>query len=109
MGIHTQGGLIKLEHLSVCADCLDYVILPTGYAYNRNIEKAKKGDVLVFADKKRAWVHQVVKRPLRDTLVNCLCQKIYGNSSLNILKVWQNGLKAQRKDEKIISTEEYFV
>lgn len=100
---------IKISHLFTEQSYLDYIILPTGYMYNRDIQQAIKGDTLIFADKTLAWVHQVLLAPLNHTIVDLLCRKRYGIPITKVLQVWQEGLKANKQDVKIISETECLI
>ena len=100
---------IKVSHLFTDKNYLNYIIVPTGYMYNRDIQQARKQDTLVFADKTEAWIYQVCTMPLHSTIIDCLCRKRYGIPVSKVLQVWQDGLKAKKQDIKTISETECLV
>ena len=88
---------------------LDYIILPLGYKHNRDVQKARRGDILRFADDNVAWIDNVITAPLKSSLTDCLCRAVYGFSIAEVLGVWQRGFKAMGNDPKMVSESECLI
>lgn len=77
---------------------LDYIIRPLGYRLNQDLKTARKGDVLRFADGSSAWIYRVAVLNIGSAMADCLCRALYGFGALEILGIWQDNLRAAKKD-----------
>ena len=88
---------------------LDYIIRPLGYRFNQDLKTARKGDVLRFADGSSAWIYKVAVLNIGSSMADCLCRALYGFGALEILGIWQDNLRATKKDTHLISESECLV
>lgn len=103
--------VFKLFHSKPQEPHGDYIILPVGYTYNRELLKIKAGDIIEFSDGKR---HTVIKAGLIDaksSAAEALCYIRYGISLTRALQIWKNrvtvlgyGANSINEDECIILT-----
>lgn len=100
----------KVEHIRTAEGrFLDYIIRPLGYRFNQDLKTARKGDVLRFADGSSAWIYRVAVLNIGSAIADCLCRALYGFGALEILKIWQDNLRAAKKDVRLISESECLV
>lgn len=100
----------KVEHIRTAEGrFLDYIIRPLGYRFNQDLKTARKGDVLRFADGSSAWIYRVAVLNVGSAIVDCLCRALYGFGALEILKIWQDNLRASKKDVRLISESECLI
>lgn len=100
----------KVEHIRTTEGrFLDYIIRPLGYRFNQDLKTARKGDVLRFADGSSAWIYRVAVLNIGSAIADCLCRALYGFGALEILKIWQDNLRAAKKDVRLISESECLI
>ena len=100
----------KVEHIRTAEGrFLDYIIRPLGYRLNQNLKTARKGDVLRFADGSSAWIYKVSVLNIGSSMADCLCRALYGFGALEILGIWQDNLRAAKKDTHLISESECLI
>lgn len=100
----------RVEHIRTAEGrFLDYIIRPLGYRFNQDLKTARKGDVLRFADGSSAWIYKVVVLNIDSSVADCLCRALYGFGAMEILKIWQDALRAAKKDIRLISESECLV
>ena len=100
----------KVEHIRTAEGrFLDYIIRPLGYRFNQGLRGARKGDVLRFADGSSAWIYRVAVLNVGSAIADCLCRALYGFGVLEILKIWQDNLRAAKKDVRFISESECLI
>lgn len=86
----------------------DFILLPYGYAYNREYLEAKAGDVLEFVEGEQRMVSMVVKIPI-DVEADALCRIRYGMSIYVAKSMWKqdamilgHGIQAVSDDECLL-------
>ena len=100
----------SVEHIRTAEGrFLDYIIRPLGYRFNQDLKTARKGDVLRFADGSSAWIYKVSVLNIGSTMADCLCRALYGFGALEILGIWQDALRAAKKDAHLISESECLI
>ena len=100
----------RVEHIRTAEGrYLDYIIRPLGYRFNQDLKTARKGDVLRFADGSTAWIYRVAVLNIGSSMADCLCRALYGFGALEILRIWQDALRAAKKDVRLISESECLV
>ena len=100
----------RVEHIRTAEGrYLDYIIRPLGYRFNQDLKTARKGDVLRFADGSTAWIYKVTVLNISSAMADCLCRALYGFGAMEILKIWQDALRAAKKDVRLISESECLV
>lgn len=100
----------KVEHIRTAEGrYLDYIIRPLGYRFNQDLKTARKGDVLRFADGSSAWIYRVAVLNVGSAMADCLCRALYGFGALEILGIWQENLRAAKKDVRLISENECLI
>lgn len=100
----------KVEHIRTAEGrFLDYIIRPLGYRFNQDLKTARKGDVLRFADGSSAWIYRAAVLNVGSAIADCLCRALYGFGALEILKIWQDNLRAAKKDVRLISESECLI
>lgn len=100
----------RVEHIRTAEGrFLDYIIRPLGYRFNQDLKTARKGDVLRFADGSSAWIYKVSVLNIGSTMADCLCRALYGFGALEILGIWQDALRAAKKDVRLISESECLI
>lgn len=117
MEIHKGKGLqkevksrkIKVFHDKVDNDRLDYVLFPFGFAYNVDLQKIRKGDIIVFLDKSEHYVFSICKVEVKSAIAECLCYKRYGISLTRAMEIWRDRARFSGYDEKAINSEECLV
>lgn len=105
-----KGREFRVEHIRTAEGrYLDYIIRPLGYRFNKDLKTARKGDVLRFADGSSAWIYKVAVLNIGSAIADCLCRALYGFGALEILKIWQDALRAAKKDVRLISESECLI
>lgn len=100
----------RVEHIRTAEGrYLDYIIRPLGYRFNQDLKTARKGDVLRFADGSSAWIYKVSVLNIGSAMADCLCRALYGFGALEILGIWQDNLRAAKKDVRLISESECLI
>ena len=100
----------RVEHIRTAEGrYLDYIVRPLGYRFNQDLKTARKGDVLRFADGSSAWIYKVAVLNIGSAMADCLCRALYGFGALEILGIWQDNLRAAKKDTHLISESECLV
>lgn len=100
----------RVEHIRTAEGrYLDYIIRPLGYRFNQDLKTARKGDVLRFADDSSAWIYKVLVLNICSTMADCLCRALYGFGAMEILGIWQDNLRAAKKDTHLISKSECLI
>lgn len=100
----------RVEHIRTAEGrFLGYIIRPLGYRFNQDLKTARKGDVLRFADGSSAWIYKVAVLNIGSSMTDCLCRALYGFGALEILGIWQDNLRAAKKDTHLISESECLV
>ena len=100
----------RVEHIRTAEGrFLDYIIRPLGYRFNQDLKTARKGDVLRFADGSSAWIYKVSVLNIGSTITDCLCRALYGFGALEILGIWQDALRAAKKDVRLVSESECLI
>lgn len=100
----------RVEHVRMAEGrFLDYIIRPLGYRFNQDLKTARKGNVLRFADGSSAWIYKVAVLNIGSAIADCLCRALYGFGSLEILGIWQDALRAAKKDTHLISESECLI
>lgn len=117
MEIHEGKGLqdtsktrkIKVMHDKVNNDRLDYVLFPFGFAYNVDLLKIRRGDIIVFLDKSEHYVFSVCKVDVKSAVAECLCYKRYGFSIRRAMEIWKDRAIYCGYDDKAINDSECLV
>lgn len=100
----------RVEHVRMAEGrFLNYIIRPLGYRFNQGLKTARKGDLLHFADGSSAWIYKVAVLNIGSTITDCLCRALYGFGALEILGIWQDALRAAKKDVHLISESECLI
>lgn len=85
---------------------LDYILLPTGYAYNTEWATAKKGD------KVRLWtggdhtIYAVRKIKLKQPAADILCRMRYGINIKRAQSIWRQNATLEGHGARAVSDEE---
>lgn len=85
---------------------MDYILLPIGYSYNRDITEAKKGDKIRFADGKTYKVFAIRKVKIASALADILAQMRYGVSIKRMVSIWQRDAMMLGHGRSVVSLEE---
>ena len=117
MEVHKGKGLsregktrkIKVMHDKVDNDRLDYVLFPFGFAYNVDLQKARRGDIIVFLDKSEHYIFSICKVDVKSAMAECLCYKRYGISIMRAMEIWKDRARFSGYDEKAINSDECLV
>lgn len=105
-----KGREFRVEHIRTSEGrFLDYIIRPLGYRFNQDLKTARKGDVLRFADGSSAWIYRVAVLNIGSAMADCLCRALYGFGAFEILGIWQENLRAAKKDVRLISESECLI
>lgn len=101
--------IIKIEH-DKCADPkFDYIIVPIGMRYNTDLQSLRRGDIIQFLDNREHYVDSVVKIPLKSSIAESLCRLRYNIGILKAFELWQDRVRLQKMDARIISDSECLV
>lgn len=84
----------------------DYILLPTGYKYNTEFEKASMGDRLRFHSGEEVCVLHAVKIPIESPICDVLCKLRYGISIRRALQIWQRNAVALGNAKGVVDTDE---
>lgn len=117
MEVHKGQGLqnevktrkIKVMHDKVNNDRLDYVLFPFGFAYNVDLQRIRRGDIIVFLDKSEHYVFSICKVDVASAIAECLCYKRYGISITRAMEIWKDRARFSGYDEKAINDSECLV
>lgn len=66
----------------------DFILLPYGYMQNREYDKARPGDILVFHEGERRMI-RAVRRMRMDAVCDSFCRMRYGIPLKRLLEEWR--------------------
>lgn len=72
-----------------------WILLPIGYYYNVDIQRAKIGDRVLFSDNVSKEIEYIKPITINDSLTGFLCKKTYGVSLTNVMKRWYRNAEYQ--------------
>ena len=101
-----QRKIIRIHHAASGPLRLDYVVLPVGYSYNRDVAGAKHGDTLRLFD---AGDHEIVcvrRLKIDKPETDLLCRIRYGITARACLSRWKINAQMEGHGAKAVSTEE---
>lgn len=67
----------------------DYILMPFGYYYNQELQKANIGDILLFSDGKRREIEYISVINLKSGLTDYLCRKTYVANIKTVIRKWE--------------------
>lgn len=67
----------------------NYILMPFGYYYNQELQKAKIGDILLFSDGKRREIEYISVINLKSGLTDYLCRKTYVANIKTVIRKWE--------------------
>jgi hypothetical protein len=76
---------IQISHLPMDADAPNLLLLPVGAYYNKSLNVAKPGDVIVFWTGEKHVITHIGKMPLVSPIAGFLAKYIY-NTNVSIMK-----------------------
>lgn len=89
----------------------DFILLPVGYSYNRDLLKAKRGDIIEFTEGVKYRIIKTGTINTKSQAAEALCYIRYGISLLRAIQIWKQranvlgyGRNAIDEDECIILT-----
>lgn len=83
-----------------------WIIMPIGYYYNQDLQKAQEGDILLFSDGKRREIEKIGIVPLRNWLTGYLCRKTYGIPLKGAWNKWKANATFDGYGEAALSRDE---
>lgn len=85
--------------------CLDYVLLPFGYAYNADAAAAKGGDTIRFFDGGEFRIVCCKRLPIKSQITELLCRMRYGVTLAGAVSRWKSNAKLEGHSASVISDE----
>lgn len=85
--------------------CMDYILLPYGFAYNKEWESAKHGDIIRFFDGSDRRIFSVRKVKISSPTVDILCRCRYGLTIKAALMRWKRNVTLEGHQGSVISNE----
>lgn len=83
-----------------------WIIMPIGYYYNQELQKAKEGDILLFSDGKRREIEKIGVVPLKNWLTGYMCRKTYGIPLKGAWNKWKTNATFDGYGESALSRDE---
>lgn len=83
-----------------------WILMPIGFYYNRELQNAKKGDVILFSDGKRREIEYVSIIPINSGLTDYLCRKTYVGNMQVVMRRWKMNAIFEGHNEKVYSHDE---
>jgi hypothetical protein len=101
--------VVKLHHDKCCNFEYDFIILPTGFRYNVDVQHLREGDIIKFVDGSKHLVHSIARISIKSAIADSLCRVRYGISILRAYEIWCQRLRVIKEDVKSISENECLV
>lgn len=83
-----------------------WILMPIGYYYNRDLQNAKQGDVLLFSDGKRREIAYKTIVPIINGLTDYLCRQTYVCGMQNVMRRWKMNAVFEGHNERVYSHDE---
>lgn len=83
-----------------------WILMPIGYHYNRDLQNAKQGDVLLFSDGKRMEIDYKTIVPIINGLTDYLCRQTYVGGMQNVMRRWKMNAVFEGHNERVYSHDE---
>lgn len=96
----------KVAHSEPGEFRLGYILLPYGYAYNKDIANAKKGDIISIFDGGNYKIHAVRLIKIKSPECGILCRMRYGIPIAGALTRWQMNAKMEGHGMRAVSEDE---
>ena len=85
---------------------LDYILLPMGYSYNVDFQKATHGDVIRFLDGNDYRIFAVRKIKFNTPNTDILCRMRYGITKERTMQKWKSNALLDGHSPEVISEDE---
>jgi hypothetical protein len=79
---------IKISHAPMREDAPNLLLLPVGVYYNKALNNAKRGDVLVFWNGEKHKIIHIGRVPLLSSIAGFLAKYIYNTSVQIMMQHW---------------------
>ena len=96
----------RINHAESGEFRLDYVLLPVGFAYNRDIAEAKPGDFVRLFNGGEYPIVAVRRVNLKSPNADLLSRLRYGMGIVAVLRRWQSNARLEGHGAKAVSVEE---
>lgn len=101
--------VVKVAH-DKCGDThLDYALFPIGFKYNEELQALRKGDIIRLLDGSKHCIRGVVRISLKSAVAEYLCWMRYGFGIARAVELWNERVRLQRLNVKVISDSECLV
>ena len=100
--------ILRVNHAEPGEFRLNYILLPAGYAYEKQYKDIKKGDTLRLFDGGDYTIYSIRKIKLNKPEADILCRMRYGVTILRVLQIWQSNALMEGHGKKAVSEEDCF-
>lgn len=85
--------------------CKPWILLPFGIYYNRELQSARKGDILLFSDGKRREIEYITPVKIQSSFTDYFCYKTYRSKLRNIIERWNGNAIMEGHTPEVIDKE----
>lgn len=86
-----------------------WILLPIGTFYNRELQEAKEGDIILFSDGKRKEIEYASVIPLKNSLTGYLCKKTYIAGLPIVMRRWDMNAEFENYGHGSVSRDECLI
>ena len=80
-----------------------WILMPYGYYYNKELQTAREGDILLFSDGKRREIEYISPIKLQCGMTSYLCRKTYRVSLPKVIERWEFNATMEGHDTNVIN------